>query len=49
MTMIGPAEAAIKQAVLACLGSPVSQGRHTAAQVVAAIGIPSCRRTNGRS
>ena len=40
MTMIGPAEkAAIKQAVLACLGSPVSQGRHTAAQVVAAIGI----------
>ena len=40
MALVGPAEkAAIKQAVLACLGSPISQGRHTAAQVVAAIGI----------
>ena len=36
-TQVGVAERGqVKQAVLGCLGSPVSQARHTAAQVVAA-------------
>ena len=40
MTVVGPAEkATIKQAILGCLGSPVSQARHTSAQVVAGIGV----------
>ena len=40
MSLVGPAEKAqIKQAVLGCLASPQAQARHTAAQVVAVIGV----------